>query len=67
MVWYAKESKLLDFLHKVSRDPKLQEAIKRDPRGTMKAEGLSDKEVETLHAQDHEGVLRDLLHRIEDG
>lgn len=67
MVWFAKQSKVLDFLHDVSKDETLQQKLKKeDSRKVMAEHGLSEAEIEMLHADDHRGVLRGLLHRVED-
>jgi hypothetical protein len=45
-------SALTDFMKKLGQDAKLLEAYKQDPRAVMRANGLSDEEIEAVMAGD---------------
>lgn len=49
-------SKLADFLTKLPHNPALKAKFMADPKGTMKAAGLSDDEIALIEAKDSAGV-----------
>ncbi|MDO6619896.1 MULTISPECIES: hypothetical protein [unclassified Shewanella] len=45
-------SNLTEFFTQLSSDAKLLEAYKKDPRGVMQANGLSDKDIDAVMSGD---------------
>lgn len=49
-------SQLASFMMKLGEDAELMAAYRKDPRGTMKAHGLTDEEIEAVMSGDTDKV-----------
>lgn len=63
MCWYVKDGQALDFLHKLSKDPALQDDYKKNPEAVLDRHGLTADQKELLLTDDREKLVRELLGR----
>ena len=63
MCWYAKDGQVLDFLHKMSKDPALQSKYRSDPKSVLDDHDLSEDQKKLLLTNDREKIVDELLGR----
>lgn len=63
MCWYVKDGQVLDFLHKMSKDPSIQNDYKNNPESVLDDHGLTDDQKRLLLTNDREKILDELLGR----
>lgn len=63
MCWYVKDGEALDFLHKLSKDPALQNEYKNNPEAVLDKHGLSEDQKQLLLTDDREKIVSELLGR----
>lgn len=47
---------LVAFVHELDQNPELQQKYKADPKGTMEAFGVSDKDIDLVFGDDTEAL-----------
>lgn len=63
MCWFVKNSRILDFLVRLNKDPALLAAYKADPQAVMAQAGLNAEEQKALLTKSKPQVVDALLER----
>lgn len=61
MCWYVQNNETMDFLHKMSKDPKLLAQYRDDPRAAVENSGLSRNAKDALLSSDKNDLFRALF------